>query len=104
MAALVPLAGQIDAAFVNGSVAKQKDTAQSDADVLIVSPSLGYADIFGALKAASARLDCKINPTLYTPTELNKRLVTKNAFVARVLQQPKIWLIGNEEVLHVTSA
>ena len=53
--------------------------------------------------AASTTLGRKINPTLYTPAELNKRFAKNNAFVTRVLQQPKIWLIGNEEHLHVTS-
>jgi predicted nucleotidyltransferase len=104
LAALMPLAGQIDAAFVYGSVAKQQDTAQSDIDVLIVSPSLGYADVFGALEAASTTLGRTVNPTVYTPAELNKRLARKNAFVNRVLQQPKIWLIGTEEGLQVASA
>ncbi len=103
LAALVPLAGQIDVAFVYGSVAKQQDTAHSDVDVLIVSPSLGYADVFGALEAASTTLGRKVNPTLYTPAELNKRLAKNNAFITRVLEQPKIWLIGNDEHLHVTS-
>ena len=110
LAALMPLAAQIDVAFVYGSVAKQQDTAQSDIDVLNVSSSaaifanLSYADVFGALEAASATLGRKVNPTLYTQTEFTKRLVSNNAFVARVLQQPKIWLIGNEEQLHVATA
>lgn len=104
LAALMPLAGQIDAAFVYGSVAKQQDTAQSDIDVLIVSPSLSYADVFGALEAASHTLGRTVNPTLYTPAELNKRLARNNAFIARVLDQPKIWLIGTEEGLQVASA
>ncbi len=96
--ALAPLAGQIEAAFVFGSVAKQQDTAQSDIDVLIVSKSLaelGYADVFGALEAASTALGRKINPTLYTPADLAKRIKNDNAFVTKVLQQPKIWLIDN---------
>lgn len=96
--ALKPLAGQIEAAFVFGSVAKQQDTAQSDIDVLIVSKSLaelGYADVFGALEAASTALGRKINPTLYTPADLAKRIKNDNAFVTKVLQQPKIWLIDN---------
>ena len=107
LAALMPLAGQIDAAFVYGSVAKQQDTAQSDIDVLIVSAdlaNLSYADVFRALEAASATLGRTVNPTLYTTEEFNKRLANNNAFVARVLQQPKIWLIGTEEQLHVASA
>lgn len=104
LAALVPLSGQIDAAFVYGSVAKQQDTAISDIDLMVISPSLGYADVFGVLESASSTLGRKVNPTLYTRSELNKRLAKNNAFVTRVLQQPKIWLIGTEEGLHVTSA
>lgn len=41
-AALAPLAGQIDGAFVYGSMARQQDTAQSDVDLMIVSNTLGY--------------------------------------------------------------
>ena len=97
--ALAPLAGQIEAAFVYGSLAKQQDTAQSDIDVLIVSESLGYADVFGALEAASNALSRKINPTLYTPTDLAKRIENDNAFVTKVLSQPKIWLMGDERLV-----
>ncbi len=97
---MAPLASQIDLAFVYGSVAKQRDTAHSDIDVMIVSASLGYADVFGALEGAAATLGRKVNPTLYTPTEIAKRINRNNAFVTRVLKQPKIWLLGNEEQLH----
>lgn len=99
--ALAPLAPQIDLAFVYGSVAKQQDTAHSDVDVMIVSGNLGYADVFGALEGATATLGRKVNPTLYTPVEVAKRISQDNAFVTRVLQQPKIWLIGTEAQLHV---
>ena len=102
--ALAPLAAQIDLAFVYGSVAKQQDTAHSDIDVMIVSAGLGYGDVFGALEGATATLGRKVNPTLYTPAELAKRVSLDNAFVTRVLQQPKIWLIGNEEQLHAQPA
>ena len=103
-AALAPLAPQIELAFVYGSVAKQQDTADSDIDVMIVSSGLGYADVFGALESATATLGRKINPTLYTPAEMTKRISHDNAFVTRVLRQPKIWLIGNEEQLNAASA
>lgn len=103
-AALAPLAPQIDAAFVYGSVAKQQDTAQSDIDLLVVSAHLGYADVFGALENATVSLGRKVNPSLYTPADIAKRIKQDNAFVTRVLQQPKIWLIGNEEQLRAQSA
>lgn len=103
-AALAPLAPQIELAFVYGSVAKQQDSADSDIDVMIMSADLGYADVFGALESATATLGRKVNPTLYTPAEMTKRILQDNAFVTRVLQQPKIWLTGNEEELNVPSA
>ena len=42
---LQPLAGQITAAFVYGSVAKQQESAGSDVDVLVVSDSLTHTRI-----------------------------------------------------------
>lgn len=98
-AALAPLAGQITMAFVYGSVARREDTAASDVDVLIVSDALGYAEVFGALESAAQTLGRTINPTLYTRAELARRRAQDNAFVTRVLDQPRIWLMGDEEVL-----
>lgn len=98
-AALAPLAAQIAAAFVYGSVARHEDTAASDVDVLVISDSLGYAELFGALESAAQVLGRAINPTLYTHDELARRRAQDNAFVTRVLAQPRIWLLGDEEVL-----
>jgi predicted nucleotidyltransferase len=103
-AALEPLTAEIDAAFVFGSVAKQVDTASSDIDVLIVSDTLGYADVFGALEPASISLGRPVNPTVYTSAQLAKKVKQDNGFITRVLQQPKIWLIGSEDALHAQSA
>ena len=77
-----------------GSVASQQDTAQSDIDVLVVSASLGYGEPFGALEPATAALGRTVNPTLYTLDDLAQRRAQGNAFVTRVLNQPKLWLIG----------
>lgn len=102
--ALAPLASQIEWAFVYGSVAKRQDTAHSDIDVLIASEGLGYADVFSALENAAVALGRKVNPTLYAPAEIAQRIQSDNAFVTRVLDQPKIWLIGSEDQLHGESA
>lgn len=101
--ALAPLATRIDLAFVYGSIARQQDTAQSDVDLMIVSPNLAYGELFGALESATVALSRKVNPTLYSPAEWSKRISQDSAFITRVLQQPKIWLIGNEEQLHAPS-
>jgi predicted nucleotidyltransferase len=98
--ALAPLVNRIDTAFVYGSMANQQDTAQSDVDVLLVSPTLSYADVFGALESASQQLKRNINPTLYTPNEFAQRLDQDQAFITRVMHQPKIWLIGELEQIN----
>jgi predicted nucleotidyltransferase len=94
--ALRPLASKIAAAFVYGSVAKRSDTARSDIDVMIVSGKLGYPDALAALAEAEEKVGRKINPTISSPAELAKRIKSDNAFVKRVTEQPKIWLIGGE--------
>lgn len=99
--ALAPLASKIHAAFVFGSVAKQTDTAASDIDLMIVSDTVEYGDTFLALQAAAEQLGREINPTIYTRKELAKRIKGGEAFVTRVLSQPKVWLIGGEDDLRV---
>lgn len=98
-AAIAPLAGEIRAAFVYGSVAKHEDTATSDIDLMVISESLSYADLFGGLEEASRLLGRTVNPTVFTAAELARRSKQGNAFVKRVLAQPKIWLIGGERDL-----
>jgi predicted nucleotidyltransferase len=97
--ALVPLARNVRAAFVYGSIAKGEDTAASDIDLMVISDRLTYADLFEALEEASTRLGRKVSPTIYSAKELARRVKQDNAFVTRVLAQPKVWLIGNESDL-----
>jgi predicted nucleotidyltransferase len=99
--ALAPLARKIRAAFVYGSVAKRQDTAASDIDVMLLSDELSYGDVFSVLENASTRLGRTVNPTILTQHEFSKRVKRKEAFLTRVLAQPKIWLIGGEDDLSV---
>ena len=98
-AALAPHAQAISAAFVYGSVAKKQDTAASDIDLMVISDSLSYADLFASLEDAIKRLGRPVNPTVYSKQDLKKRIKQSNAFVTRVLAQPKLWLIGGEDEL-----
>lgn len=100
-AALAPLAGQIRAAFVYGSVAKKQDTASSDIDLMLLSERLSYADLYAVLEAAGAQLGRTINPTLLSKQELTKRVRQGEAFITRVLAQPKVWLVGGEDDFRV---
>src|SRR5229473_2140742 len=101
--ALKPLSSAIRAAFVYGSVAKATDQSASDIDLMIISDSLTYGELFGALEKVTRTLGRKVNPTVYTAAEFSKRARTKNAFVTRVLEQPKLWVIGSDDDLPVAA-
>jgi predicted nucleotidyltransferase len=97
--ALQEIQDSIIAAFVFGSVAQKTDTAKSDIDLMIISDTLQYADIFAVLEKVSQRLGRIINPTVYSRAEWNKRNQENNAFITKVMAGPKIWLMGDEDVL-----
>ena len=97
--ALAPLAPQVHAAFVYGSVARRQDTASSDIDLMVVSDELTYADIFTVLEAVTRRLGREVKPTIYSRKRWTQRAARGDGFVKRVLTLPRIWLIGNDDAL-----
>jgi predicted nucleotidyltransferase len=97
--ALAPVAQSVRAAFVYGSIAKGEDTAASDVDLMVISDRLTYSDVFAVLEEASSQLGRKVSPTIYSSKELSRRIKQDNAFVTRVLTQPKLWLIGADSDL-----
>jgi len=101
--ALKPLSSEIRAAFVYGSVARATDQSASDIDLMIISDTLAYGDVFGALERVTRTVGRKVNPTVYTAAEFSKRARTENAFLTRVLEQPKLWVLGTEHDLPVAS-
>jgi predicted nucleotidyltransferase len=86
-------------AFAFGSVAKKTDTARSDIDVMIVSDTLTYADVFPALEELSSGWGRKVEPTIFSRAELKRRIESGNAFIKRVFDQPKLWLVGSDRDL-----
>jgi predicted nucleotidyltransferase len=98
-AALAPHVDEIDAAFVFGSVAKGNDTASSDVDLMIITDSLGYPEMYRLLEESTRKLGRTVNPTRYSRKELARRIATGNAFVTQVLAGPKRWICGDESAL-----
>jgi len=97
--ALAPLAKQIDAAFIYGSVAKQADTAGSDIDVMIVSDELSFPDVMQTLTKAEGTIGRSINPSVLGLDEWRRKSTEAGGFVQRVMQQPRIYLIGSDHNL-----
>jgi predicted nucleotidyltransferase len=93
--ALMPLTPELQSAWIYGSVAKQTDTAQSDIDLMLVGDKLLLGDVLERLLPLEAQLGRKINPSIYTPEEFDRRRDEPDSFVNRILSQPVIALIGD---------
>jgi predicted nucleotidyltransferase len=97
--ALAEYQTSIKSAFVYGSIAKGEDTAKSDIDLMIIGDHLAYGELYASLQTAEKILARPVNPNLATISDWVKKVKGKNAFAARVLDQPKLFVFGNEDEL-----
>lgn len=96
--ALRPLAAKIRLAFVYGSIAGGNEQSDSDIDLMVVGV-LPPADLALPLREARRRLGREINPTVYTHAEFDKKRAAKDHFLTRVLDKPKLFVLGNTNEL-----
>ena len=97
--ALAPLAGEIAAAFVYGSVARGSDHAASDIDLMVLAQALDYPRLYAALQPAEAALARTLSPSLMTPDEWRRKRAQDDSFAARIAAQPKLFVIGSDDDL-----
>jgi len=95
---LAPLASRIKASFVYGSIADGTDTANSDIDVMVIGTA-SFEDVVVALQRSQEQLGREVNPNVYRPDEFTKKLKAKDPFLLRVTEQPKLFVLGNEDDL-----
>jgi DNA-binding transcriptional ArsR family regulator len=96
--ALAPLRKRIDLAFVYGSLARGDVHSASDVDLMLVG-QLGLAELAKPLKAAENRLGRAVNPTIYPQKELVQKLRAGHHFIATILKEPKLFVIGRQDDL-----
>jgi uncharacterized protein len=97
-AALAPLLPQLNCAFIYGSVAQGTEHAGSDIDLMLVGDDMSYSEVMELLAPAEKQLGRTINPTLYTVAEFTDRKNSHQPFITRVIEQPKLWLMGDSEL------
>jgi len=97
--ALQPYAKRIRAAFIFGSVAKGKDTAQSDIDLMVIGDKLTYSDLYTALQDAEQVLGRPVKPNFLSTLDWQRKLGQENSFVTAITSGPKIFVIGSESDL-----
>jgi predicted nucleotidyltransferase len=88
----------IDLAFIYGSVASGSQRPGSDIDIVLVGRTT-LTELLPRLRRLQRQLGREINPTIYTPEELKSRYSHGKHFVRRVMERPKIMLLGTEDDL-----
>jgi predicted nucleotidyltransferase len=95
--ALLPLEARIITAVVYGSFAKGTERADSDVDVLVVGDVL-FSEVVETLASAQEAIGREVNPSVYPVEEFLKKVSEGHHFVASLVREPKIFLIGDEDV------
>ena len=89
---------RIDVAFIFGSLAQAREQAHSDLDLLVIG-DIGLRDVSKLLGGIADKVGREINPKVFRPDEFRRRKRTSDHFLSRVLAEPRIFVIGNENEL-----
>ncbi|PWU21723.1 MAG: toxin-antitoxin system toxin subunit [Bdellovibrio sp.] len=88
----------IECAFVFGSFAKSEMKAHSDIDLIVIG-SIGLRSLSTAFKEITERVGREINPHVYSLNSWREKIKKKDHFITSVLNDKKVFLVGDESVL-----
>ena len=100
--ALRPLRAKIAWAIMYGSLAKGTDASNSDIDVLIISERVTLEEVFKRLDPVESKLLRKINPNILTRAEYTRRARSDDGYIARILKNNYVSLIGDKDAATAT--
>ena len=89
---------EIQVAFIFGSVARSADDRRSDIDLMVVG-RISFGDVVSLLGPAEESLAREINPVVYPVAEFKAKVKEDHHFVKTVLEDEKIFVIGDEDKL-----
>jgi predicted nucleotidyltransferase len=95
---LEPFGDKIQCAFVYGSVARNREHATSDVDLMVVGKA-GLADLSSALRNAGQRLGREVNATVYSQEEFREKVKSHDHFLTTVLKGRKHFVRGAQSDL-----
>lgn len=85
---------QIECAFIFGSLAKNKERAASDIDLVVIG-DIGMRTLSKLLAPIQEKVGREINPHIYTAQEFKKRVSEKEHFISAILKGTIKPLIGD---------
>jgi predicted nucleotidyltransferase len=83
-------------ALIFGSIAKKTDRSASDVDVLVVGDDLDYSGLMNACLDLQPRIGRSINVKVYRRDEFAREAAKHDSFIARLLAEPTLSLIGGQ--------
>lgn len=89
---------KIRVAFIFGSVARSTDDRRSDIDLMVVG-RISFGDVVSALTPAERELAREVNPVVYRTPEFRRKVKEDHHFVKTVLDDEKIFVIGDGDEL-----
>jgi predicted nucleotidyltransferase len=96
--ALQAIAKKIKVAFIYGSFAKGIEDAYSDVDLLVVGEAT-LGEIIDITHEVERNLGREINPLVYSPKELKRKMKDGRSFVKSVTGGEKIFIKGTDDEL-----
>ncbi|MGB2896986.1 MAG: nucleotidyltransferase domain-containing protein [Anaerolineales bacterium] len=88
----------IRSAFIFGSFARGSETSTSDIDLMVIS-DMTSRELSGYLSPLKAELDRELNPVTIRVHEFQENVEKGDSFTQTIMEEPKIFLIGDEDGL-----
>jgi uncharacterized protein len=88
----------IEVAFIFGSLARSKERAESDVDLMVIG-TIGLRSLSSRLAGVSDQIGREINPHSLSIEEVRRRKQNGNHFLSNVFESPKLFIIGSENDL-----
>lgn len=102
-AAIGKFGGRIELALLYGSIARGKEHAGSDIDLMVVG-TLRQIDLLPVLRNLESRFRREVNVTLFSPGEFQRKLASADHFLSSVMNAKTIPLKGSLNELKETAS
>jgi|SRR5450830_247679 len=94
--ALAPMRKSLNVAFVYGKTAQEQEASNDAIELLLIGENTTYGELLSRLPVAERILRRRINPNLYSLPDFQRRLREKQGFILDVLDQRKIFVLGDD--------
>lgn len=96
--ALAILGTKVEVAFIYGSVARQREQAHSDVDLMVLGEAT-FGEVVSALAPAQKTIRREINTAVFPVAEFRSKLKAGNHFLKSIMTGKNLFVIGTRNDL-----